>query len=367
MPKVLELCLSPNKGGLELYFADICNALRHEMPVLSVISPDSKLKTLIQTKKVELGKKIHYLPLFAAKKMANTIDEQAIDIVHLHWGKDLTLAVLAKLFSKRKPKLVITRHMKFPAMKDSLLHRFLYKYIDHMIAITKTMAHDLQRFIPEDVRPDISLNYLGIDTEVAFTKQEVEKTRALYDPDNNHFLITLVGRIAFEKGHEFLLQALHIAKAKKLPFKVLVVGHPMEQSYLQTLKAQVKSLGLHDDMLFLDFVDEPRCLMQACDVLVLPTIEETFGLVLIESMSVGTPVIGSNRGGVPEIIDDKQTGLLFESCDSQSLFEALEILYLNPEQAKAYADAAKRKVKEKFDSQTHMQTLVNTLKEVAHG
>ncbi len=367
MLKVLELCLSPNKGGLELYFADICNALMPYMQVFSVISPNSKLKPLIHCDTIELDKKVHYFPWLAAKKLASIIDKQGIDVIHLHWNKDLTLAVLAKLFSKRKPKLVVTRHMKFPAMKDGVLHRFLYQHIDHIMAITQTMAFDLKRFIPEDVRPNISVNYLGIDSVSPFSDKEVSQTRALYDAENKHFLIALVGRIDADKGHDLLLEALAMAKAKGLPFKVLVVGHAMQESYLQGLKARVKAQGLQDDMLFLGFVDEPRCLMQACDVLVLATIEETFGLVLIEAMSVGTPVVGSNRGGVPEIIDDKQTGLLFESCDSQSLFHVLETLYLNPEQAKAYASQASIKVQEKFAAHTHIQTLVNTLEEVAYG
>ncbi len=365
--KVLELCLSPNKGGLELYFADICNALKDEVQVLSVITPDSKLQPLIHTETITLPKKVHYLPLFAAKKLASIIDKQGIDVIHLHWNKDLTLAVLAKLVSKQKPKLVITRHMKFPAMKDGVLHRFLYQHIDHIMAITQTMALDLKRFIPDDIRPDISVNYLGIDSVLPFSDEEVAKTRALHDAENKHFLIALVGRIDADKGHDLLLEALVKAKTKGLPFKVFVVGHPMQESYLQGLKERVKTQGLQGEMLFLGFVDEPRCLMQACDVLVLATIEETFGLVLIEAMSVGTPVIGSNRGGVPEIIEDKQTGLLFESCDSQSLFDALETLYLNPEQAKAYASQASIKVQEKFNANTHIQTLVNTLKEVVNG
>jgi len=366
-PKVLELCLSPNKGGLELYFADICNALSEKLPVLAVVSPDSQLQSLIKVEQLILNKKAHYFPLISAKKLANIIDTHGIDVMHLHWNKDLTCAVLAKLFSKRKPKLVMTRHMQFPAMKDGLLHRFLYQHVDHIMAITQTMADDLKRFIPEDVRPDISVNYLGIDSAAPCLDNEVSRTRALYDAENNHFLIALVGRIAYEKGHEFLLEALTIAKSKGLPFKVLVVGHPMQESYLQQLKEKVKAAGLQDDMLFLGFVETPRALMQACDVLVLATIEETFGLVLIEAMSVGVPVIGSNRGGVPEIIRHEQTGLLFESGDSQSLFAALYRLYAEPKLAKAYAAQAKAVVTETFNKDKHVVRLVSCLQEVAHG
>lgn len=365
--KVLELCLSPNKGGLELYFAGICNALMPYMQVVSVIAPDSQLQPLLTSEAMVLLRIVHYAPLLAAKKLAQIIDEQDVDIIHLHWNKDLTLAVLAKLFSKRKPKLVITRHMKFPAMKDGIFHRFLYKHTDHIMAITQTMAADLQRFIPEDVRPNISVNYLGIDGKPAFEDADVKQLRALYDAHDEYFLIALVGRIDADKGHDLVLEALSLAKAKGLPFKVLVVGHPMQESYLQGLKQRVAAQDLEEEVLFLGFVDEPRCLMQACDVLILTTIEETFGLVLIEAMSVGTPVIGSNRGGVPEIIEHQQTGLLFESCNQKSLLSALEYLYQHPEQGKRFAKQASVKVQDTFSADKHVKTLVTTLKELAHA
>ena len=363
--KVMELCCSPNKGGLELYYADICNALKGKVQVLAVISHDSKLKKLIHAEQEEIIKKAHYLPLIAAKKLANLIDKQRIDVIHMHWGKDLTLAVLAKIFSKTKPKMMLTRHMQFPSRKDSVFHRFLYKHIDHIMAITQTMAADLKRFIPEDVQPIISVNYLGVSPAKQADKQVIQQRRMQYDAGGSHFLIALVGRIDYAKGHEFLLDALKIAKDKGLPFKALIVGHPMQESYLESLKQKVVDAGLEQHMIFTGFVDKPRELMQACDVLILPTIEETFGLVLIEAMSVGVPVIGSNRGGVPEIISHQETGLLFESTNAQSLFDALYALYQSPETAKSYADKALAVVQDKFNADKHVQRLVQTLKEVA--
>jgi len=366
--RVMELCLSPNKGGLELYFADVSNALLGEFDVVNVVSQHSNIEALIKANHpiLKLKKKAHYFPVVAAYQLAKIIDEQAIDVIHIHWNNDLTLAVLAKLLSKRKPKLVLTRHMKFPSKKDSLFHKFLYKNVNHVFAITQTMADDLNRFIPQDVRPDISVNYLGIEPLEATPKAVIEQRRAIFDPENKQFLIALVGRIGFYKGHDFLLGALKLAKANGLPFKALVIGHAMSETYLKGLKQRVVDAGLEQHMVFTGFVDEPRQLMQACDVLVLPTIEETFGLVLIEAMSVGVPVIGSNRGGVPEIIEDKETGLLFESCDDQRLFEALNTIYSQPQQARQYAEKAQVLTQTKFNKDKHIERLVQDLKEIGH-
>jgi len=366
---LLELCLSPNKGGLELYYADISNKLSPHFHVVNVVAENSAVAPLLAANRpvLRLRKKANYFPLISAKKLAKIIDELQIDIMHLHWNSDLTLAVFAKLFSKSKPKIVLTRHMKFPSRKDGFFHKFLYKNIDHIFAITQTMANDLKRFIPEEVRPSISVNYLGTEEIAPVSKQVMAERRLAYDPENNRFLIALVGRIDFDKGHEFLLDALKIAKAKGLPFKALIVGHAMTDEYLLSLKAKIKQFGLEDYMVFTGFVDKPRALMQACDTVILTTIEETFGLVLIEAMSIGVPVIGSNRGGVPEIIEHGQTGLLFESMDSQALFDALYTIYENPEQARGFAEKALKTVGMKFNAQHHLETLVQGLDTVGRG
>lgn len=361
--RLMELCTSPSKGGLELYYANISNQLQQDFKVLNVIAEESQIRDKLapQSSICTLRKISHYFPLFAAIKLARMIDKHQIQLIHMHWNKDLTVAVFAKLFSKMKPKLVLTRHMQFPARKDSAFHRFLYSNIDHIIAVTQTMKEDMQCFIPKQVQPPISVNYLGIDPIEPSPESEVKARRLSYDPDQNLFLIALVGRIDPYKGHDLLVDAMVMAKEKHLPFKALIVGHAMDEKYLQALKARVKQHELESFIEFTGFVDNPRQLMQACDTVILTTIEETFGLVLIEAMSIGVPVIGSNRGGVPEIIAHEKTGLLFESGSSESLFHALNYLYEKPESAMMFASESMAMVQDKFSADGHKQRLVTCL------
>ncbi|MDX8383361.1 MAG: glycosyltransferase family 4 protein [Ghiorsea sp.] len=358
--RLMQLCCSPSLGGLEMYFANISNALDGSFVVSNVVSPDSKVVKKLNTPLQALDKKFHYFPLLAAYKLAKIIDEQHIQIIHMHWNKDLTLAVFSKLLSKRKPKLVLTRHMQFPARKDSFFHRFLYRNIDHIVAVSQTMEYDLKRFIPEDVQPDISVNYLGIKPTTLADADEVRESRKKYAAEGT-FLIGLFGRIDPYKGHDLLLDAMLIAKQGHLPFKALLVGHAMTDVYLQHLQHRVSNEGLTDYVEFTGFVNQPRTLMQACDTVILTTVEETFGLVLIEAMSVGVPVIGSDRGGVPEIIEHGSSGLLFTSEDSVSLFDALKLFYEQPKQAKKCAAAGMLVAKDKFSQEQHEQRLVDCL------
>ena len=137
----------------------------------------------------------------------------------------------------------------------------------------------------------------------------------------------------------------------------------MMTGYRDTLIALAKSFDVIDLIIFNDFVDNPQELMQVCDCICLTTYEETFGLVLPEAMRAGIAVIGSNRGGVPEIIDHEKTGLLFESKDEQSLFQQISLLYNDPELKYNLARQGKAKADNMFDYDLHFQTLENVFKE----
>jgi glycosyltransferase involved in cell wall biosynthesis len=109
---------------------------------------------------------------------------------------------------------------------------------------------------------------------------------------------------------------------------------------------------LTDQIHFLDFYEPAIELMSCFDTVVLTTKNETFGLVLIEAMQAGVAVIGSNAGGVPEIIDHNKTGLLFESWNSDSLAKAIRLLYENKDLRHRLAEAGKKKAQSHFQLET---------------
>jgi L-malate glycosyltransferase len=366
MKNIIQLCTSPNKGGLELYFAKLSNSLSKNFEIFNVTGKVSAVKPeLIHTNEsLYINKSSHYFPLQSAFKLARFIDKHQIQVIHLHWNKDLALAIFAKIFSKQKPKVILTRHMQFPAKKDSYYHRFIYKNLDHIIAITHAMADDLHRFIPKNVQPSITTIYHGIEPMPKADTETITNIRNSYLDDENAFLIGLFGRISEAKGQMLLIKAIKKAKENKLPLKAVIVGHAMKDSYLEKLKQTVKELNLEKDIIFTGFIPQPHQLMQACDIITLTSKEETFGLVLIEAMSLGVSVIGSNRGGVVEIIEDQKDGLLFESQDFESLYDKLEYLYKNPSSRKGMAEKAYQISQTKFSYSKHIETVSELLLEL---
>ena len=308
---LLELCLSPDLGGLELYMVRAAKALDETMNVISVINPSGKLEqyyTDTSYRYATLKKKSNLVMFASARKLAHIIDENQIDIVHLHWTKDIPIAVAAKVFSKRKPKLVQTRNMTMTRFKNDLYHRFLYRNIDLMLPVTYQVADQIKTFIPESVRPKVEVLYMGSDRPELLGADAVAALGKELGMEGQ-CVVGMVGRINEAKGQHLLIQA--IALIDDLSVHAYFVGHEMEKGYTDQLRAMAEKLGVSERIHFLGFMKNPHHFYQVCDAVVLASKRETFGLVLIEAMQVGTAVIGSQGGGVVECLGGIEAGLLF--------------------------------------------------------
>lgn len=363
---ILQLCLSPGLGGLELYVYRSALALESDNKVFAVINENGKLRDYFDSSSIShafLRCRFKKLPLLAAKKLAAYIDDNAIDVIHMHWGNDLPLAALAKYFSQRKPALIYTRQMQLTRSKNDIYHNFLYQQMDVMLTITQALADIAkQKLSPRDclkVRP----LYYGVKAPDKWLNTDEKKVyRAEWQVPEKAFLVGIFGRLEHNKGQYLLIEALAKAKQNGLPLFGLIVGHEMDSGYRQQLVKLCEEKGINERIVFQDFVENPQALMQACDCLALATHEETFGLVLVEAMRAGVAVIGSDRGGVPEIIDHEKTGLLFESGDADSLYEQLQALYQKPEYKESLARAGKEKADTVFEEVRHYVEVRNIFK-----
>ena len=349
---IIELCMSPDLGGLELYMAKASLFLSDKFNLISVINQNSKLEPYLQEKvncKV-INKKSNLFMFSSAKKLAKIIDEEDVSLVHIHWTKDIPFVVLAKLLSKKKPKIAQSRHMTMTRYKDDFYHNFLYKNIDLMLPVTQQVKEQLIKYIPSKIRPKIEVLYGGCDEVGSFDPLVLE---------DNAFKVGMVGRINKDKGQYLLIEAIEKLAKKGLNVSAYFVGNAMEESYLDELKLSVKNKDIKDRVNFLGFLKDPYPFYSACDVIVLASKKETFGLVLVEAMKVGTAVVGSNSGGVVEIIENEKTGLLFEPQNSDSLANSIETLLRDNALRSTLALNGQKRSNEEFSNNRQFVKLVN--------
>jgi glycosyltransferase involved in cell wall biosynthesis len=362
--KILELCLSPNLGGLELYVFRCAEALSGRHDVLGVLHPEGRLSGYFGRNGIPwypLVTGLRPLPLIGARRLAHWIDHEQVDVVHMHWGKDLPLAAIAKRLSRRKPRLVYTRQMRITRPKRDIYHRWVWEHVDQVVAITQQLAGDLRTSLPRNMHAKVATLYHGVDSPATGGLSPAQRSalrRELGLPGDG-LVVGLLGRIKRSKGQHLLVDAVERLSGEGKAVHGLIVGDAMEPDYLKRLKERVDEAGL--PITFRGFTDEPQRLMQACDVVVLASEEETFGLVLAEAMRAAVAVIGSRAGGVPEIIDHEQTGLLFAPGDAVDLACQLRRLESDPVLRAKLAQAGRVKADLLFDPQRHFERLLQLM------
>ena len=355
---VLELCLAHGLGGLEMFVASCYEEFSQKTTCKVVVAPDTKLDNYLMVADKFHIKRNKLFPFFPAWKLARYIDEQEIDIVHFHWTKDMLTAVLAKLFSKRKPRLVQSRHMRMTRFKNDFYHKWLYKNIDMMHAVTQDVANQLKKFIPFRVRPQIEMIYLGVKVP-KIESAKVAELKNRYGLTDK-FVVGIVGRIEEGKGQYKVLEALE--KLKNANIKAVIVGAFMNDIYKKELQLLLEELGIKEQVIFTGFTKDVNEHMQLFDVNILATENETFGLVVIEAMANKVPIIATNRGGPTEIIEDGIDGMLFDGS-SDDLAQKIDMLYKSQKLKEALIERAFLKVTKQFDYTKQLEKLYKSIQE----
>lgn len=194
-----------------------------------------------------------------------------------------------------------------------------------------------------------TVSYPGVDSEEIDRKiasQQVDKLKREFSPDGRP-LVVIVGRLSQWKGQDVFIRAL-----AALPNVIgLIVGDALfgERSYREKLQRLTVELGMNDRIIFVGHRDDAPSIMAAADVVVhCSTAPEPFGLVIVEAMMSGTPVVAAKEGGPLEIIINESFGMLTTPGDHEELAFAIEKYLENHELSKAITASARQRARTLF-------------------
>jgi glycosyltransferase involved in cell wall biosynthesis len=272
------------------------------------------------------------------------------DIVHTHTSK---AGYVARIAAKRAgvPIIVHTPHGHiFFGYYASLITKFFIalerhaaKHTGLLIALTPTGLEDhLARRIGR--REQWRVIGSGIDLSPFETaRARREDIRVSLGVNGISTLMGYVGRLEPVKGVAYFVEAARAVAERNPHARFVVVGDGAERGALERAAAP-----LGDRMAFLGFRNDVPDLMAALDVLVLPSLNEGMGRVLVEAAAAGTPVIASKVGGVPDIVRDGETGFLVAPGDANAIAEAALTLVDRSDQRERFGEAARVAVAPKF-------------------
>ncbi|MFQ6126633.1 MAG: glycosyltransferase family 4 protein [Candidatus Heimdallarchaeota archaeon] len=282
---------------------------------------------------------------------------KTVDIVHGHW-----LFPSGYVASKLQKPYVMTAYgiELFLAKNNVLLRRFLRPSVegaDRIIAISKNTARRTYELFPSANTRIIRLGFSPLEPK----NQEEEQLKNT---------ILFVGRLVKRKGVEYLLRAVKQLE-NRVPVNVIIVGDGPERKNLEML---VHDLNL-DNVTFYGWIPQRhlKSFYQRASIFVLPAITdptgdtEGLGIVQLEAMSCGVPVIASRVGGITDTITDGKTGLLVEEKDSQQLAEAIEVLLKDKELRSHLVTNAFKVVKTEFSWERIAQRILREYKAILNS
>ena len=272
---------------------------------------------------------------------------QKPDIVHTHLiHGDLYGTLAARLAGV--PFVVSSKHND-----DVFRQRGFYAWLDRAMARYQnriiTISHHLKRFHVDveglPVGKIVTIHY-GLDPN-AFLQGVGEgvDVRTELDIPADAPLVGVVGRLTEQKGHAYLLEAF-VTVVQELPSaRLLVVG---DGELRPALERQAAHLGLRGGVTFTGHREDVPRIMMALDVLVMPSLWEGFGLVLLEAMAASKPVIASQVSAIPEIVVEGETGLLVPPKDPENLSRALLALLRDPAWAREMGRRGCQRLEQQF-------------------
>ena len=296
----------------------------------------------------------------AVGALAAHLAEVRPDVIHNHMYRAELVGTRAAIalaeIGHRRPYVVSTVHSsRVRASEDREQLCRLTPQMDRLIAVSKAIEQKLHDEGRTSV--PIDLIYNGVDLERYDHQEPCCTLHEEYGMEPGSQVVGVVARLEPEKGHPTLLEAWPAVLARVPDVYLLIIG---EGSRREALEAQARELRIAHRVVFTGRRDDVPAVTAALDVAVLPSYREAQGLVILEAMALSRPVVASNVGGIPEMIEDGITGLLVEPHDAAGLARAIIRLLTDHPLADTLARQAHDMVHERFD----VELMVEAIQEI---
>lgn len=279
------------------------------------------------------------------------------DIVHAHYA---TSYGLLGVLTKFKPLIIsLWGSDIFDFPRKSFLHKAVLKYnlkmADRILSTSYVMAEETKKYTDHP----ILVTPFGIDMEL-FKPQQV---KSLFD--ENDIVIGTVKVLDEVYGIDYLIKAFKLLKEKypQLPLKLLIVGRGQQTEDLKNLATQLK---IADDVVFTGFID--HALVPAYHNMIHVSCflsnSESFGVSVLEASSCEKPVVVTNVGGLPEVVDDSSTGFIVPPRDEAAASQAIEKLILNSDLRKTLGKKGREKVSLLYDWNKNLEEIIQIYNDV---
>jgi len=299
--------------------------------------------------------KLQKLPRFSFELLAGVrqlmrlIRKRNIALVHTNTNTILA-SPLAARFTGVPHVWSIHELMVEPATVRSALHYMIPRFSTRVVTVSQAVRDHM---LKDAVKFADRFTFVrgAIDVEPFLNAKGRARVRAEWGVRDDEVLIGMAGRVTRWKGQSIFVQAAKLIAERHPEAKFAAVGgvFDTEKFYMDRFRKEVHDAGLDNKLTINDFRADMPDVFAAFDIFVLPSIlPEPFGLVVIEAMASGKPVVATAPGGPSETVVDGETGFLVPPSDASAIAKALEELLADPPKRISMGEAGRRRAREVF-------------------
>ncbi len=283
--------------------------------------------------------------------LARLLRDGRFSIVHAHTSHAHVLASIASaLLGPIGPIVVVARRVDFSIYRRSFLGLNGLKYhygVDRYVAV----SHAIKRVLVNDGLPAerISVVHSGIDlARIDRAPVRTDEIRREWKVPEGDALVANVAHMADHKGQVYLVEAVPKILKERPNTTFAIVG---DGELRGALEERARSLGVADRIRFPGFREDVPTILKALDVFVMPSHMEGLGTSVLDAMAAGAPVVGTEAGGMTEMLEHGVNGLVAPIRDSDSIARNVLRLLSARDEAKRFAERARRDVVERFSKE----------------
>ncbi len=280
----------------------------------------------------------------ALARLIRLIRRERFDLLHAHLFPGEVFATVAGLCAPGAP-LICSKHND-DAFFRHLHFRILHRMISYRASRTIAISDHVRRFAIRTgtARPLELLTILyGYDPPSVLPSKDA--ARAMLGIPEGSFVVGAVARLAAQKGQIHLVEAMPGLVSAIPDLQVIILG---EGRMRPTLERRARELGVEQRLRLPGFHPDVQSALCGLDVFVMPSLWEGFGLVLLEAMAAGQPIVASKVSAIPEVVEDGVTGLLVPPADSVALAEAILTLWRESALREKLGSAGRERLRERF-------------------
>lgn len=364
-------CSSTSFGGLELHMVRLASwmQIRGWDTLLYVLEDGQMAK-----EGRRLGLTIHpirrnrkYFDIYAASRLSRAFKRDRVDIVWLRDNRDLNVAGMAKSLiglptgqAGSKIKLIYQQAMELGVSKRDMFHTARFKKLDAWISTLNILADQVRQYtrFPED-----RLHVIPLGLELSkFTDNQIspQAARQHLQLPEDATIIGNIGRFGPKKQQDLLVRGLDLIRKEGKTVHLLLMGERTKNegdAYMNSLTNLISDLDLDNFVHIRPFMEDVRYFYRSIDIFALSSKKETYGMVTVEAMASGLPIIATNAGGTREILKMGEFGVLYDPNSAEDFAKKTGAMLADQNKMNELGELAQQEARDNYSHETECQRI----------